>query len=639
MFEISADGDLSPGLMVVHNKLVYQFLGEASVGRAQIRRISNQGSIEVPTESLRPISVYRLQLDRLKPLHEYPESKQLIAIKRRDVIEDLLETGCKPEETKKAANLLEVSTLTVNRWVDWYLCSGRRVAVLVPGVFRYGLGHNFLTVEIEQIIEECITTRYLTDQRLSKRELVRLVRRTCRKRGLKQAPSSSAINERLKSLPPDEVTLHRLGAKAVREQHAGQPKRAPDGGQPLGLVEIDHTKLDVFVLDEEGNKSRPYITVALDVFTRMVLGFHLTLAAPSSKSVAVCLFRAMSAKEDWLRGHGITTSWPCFGVPLKVQTDNAKEFLSEHLENLALDHGFILQRRPVGRCEWGAFIERIMGRLAYRTHLLPGTTFSSVVEKQDYDSEAKATLTRFELERILLRFFVEIYHHSSHSGLDRRTPISVWEEYFPKGSVSLEPPTQRASLDLLYSMLPSFERTIQQRGVAWECDEYFDPRIVRYVGRKNSSQSNGLFRFHYDPDHVRYIYFRDPKTDQWLKIGPRDPGLIDQTEEDRLIRLKIKANQGPTEKDQSIVDDGETAIEEVIQNAGKRSRKIRKRENAQKRKHKASHSAKENVVEKRESQPPANRTGILASMRQELTIKGTDPAVWESIPKFGRRNP
>jgi hypothetical protein len=41
----------------------------------------------------------------------------------------------------------------------------------------------------------------------------------------------------------------------------------------------------------------------------------------------------------------------------------------------------------------GGHIERLVGTLMGDIHLLPGTTFSSVADRGDYNSEAKAVLT------------------------------------------------------------------------------------------------------------------------------------------------------------------------------------------------------------------------------------------------------
>jgi len=54
--------------------------------------------------------------------------------------------------------------------------------------------------------------------------------------------------------------------------------------EALQLLQIDHTLVDVVVVDEFDREpiGRPWLTLAIDVATRMVPGFHLTLEAPSA---------------------------------------------------------------------------------------------------------------------------------------------------------------------------------------------------------------------------------------------------------------------------------------------------------------------------------------------------------------------
>lgn len=64
-----------------------------------------------------------------------------------------------------------------------------------------------------------------------------------------------------------------------------------DVSRPLQVVQVDHTKADIFVVDEESRQpiGRPWLTLAMDVCSRMVPGFYLTMAAPSRLSTSLCL--------------------------------------------------------------------------------------------------------------------------------------------------------------------------------------------------------------------------------------------------------------------------------------------------------------------------------------------------------------
>ena len=71
------------------------------------------------------------------------------------------------------------------------------------------------------------------------------------------------------------------------------------------MTQIDHTPTDiqfVEVIDGAGAfVGRAYLTIFVDVFSRCVLGFCLTLEAPSTLSVALCLAHAICPKGDMAR--------------------------------------------------------------------------------------------------------------------------------------------------------------------------------------------------------------------------------------------------------------------------------------------------------------------------------------------------
>lgn len=56
---------------------------------------------------------------------------------------------------------------------------------------------------------------------------------------------------------------------------------------------------------------RPYLTIVMDVATRSILGFCLTLEKPSVLSVALCLAQAMCPKEAWLAARGLDHACLC----------------------------------------------------------------------------------------------------------------------------------------------------------------------------------------------------------------------------------------------------------------------------------------------------------------------------------------
>ncbi|WP_084534256.1 hypothetical protein [Paraburkholderia dilworthii] len=71
---------------------------------------------------------------------------------------------------------------------------------------------------------------------------------------------------------------------------------------PLEIVQVDHTQADVLLVSEYDRRviGRPWLTIALDVATRCVLSFYVSMDRPGAATVGLLLTRAALCKEPWL---------------------------------------------------------------------------------------------------------------------------------------------------------------------------------------------------------------------------------------------------------------------------------------------------------------------------------------------------
>ena len=164
-------------------------------------------------------------------------------------------------------------------------------------------------------------------------------------------------------------------------------------------------------------RGRPWLSVAVDVPTRMVAGFHLSFDDPSALAVALVLTHAVLPKEAWLVERQISLPWPVSGIPDWIETDNGEEFHSKAFERGATEYGIRLMYRPRGAPQVGGHIERLIGTFMHRIDLIPGTTFSNVAAKGGYDSEARAVMTLKNSNAGLALEILGVYHKSVHSAL------------------------------------------------------------------------------------------------------------------------------------------------------------------------------------------------------------------------------
>jgi putative transposase len=174
--------------------------------------------------------------------------------------------------------------------------------------------------------------------------VIRETRRRCYVAEVKP-PSANTVRRRLKALPREETQRER----GIRS-NGSVSGRTPLARFPLDAVQIDHTKADIILVDPIDRKpiGRPWLTVAIDVFSRCIIGSHLSLEAPSATSVGLCLVHAASDKKSWLAERNIEAEWPIQGKPRLLSVDNGPEFHSAAFERGCEQHGIAIHWRPQG---------------------------------------------------------------------------------------------------------------------------------------------------------------------------------------------------------------------------------------------------------------------------------------------------
>lgn len=363
----------------------------------------------------------------------------------------------------RRATEVGVDPATLYRWLKAYRSAGTSVA-LVPQKRGWRPGKGRISILAEQIIDEVIEDFYLTPQRPTAQRTVEEVFRRCRERMIKP-PGSGAIRLRINRISERRRLRGRGFKEKAKNKFIPAAGSFPGADFPFAVIQIDHTPVDIILVDDIHRKpiGRPWLTLAIDVYSRMVAGYYLSLDPPSETSVAMSVAHAMLPKEEWLVLHNIEADWPVWGHPRMIHVDNGAEFRSDNFRQSCLAYGIHLQFRPVRQPRYGGHIERLLGTQMKTVHSLPGTTFSSVKAREGYDSEKHSALTMSEFEEWFVAYVCKVYHRSLHSSLGL-PPMKQWEiGVFGNGEtagVGL-PPRPADRLTILLDFLPSFSRTIQ----------------------------------------------------------------------------------------------------------------------------------------------------------------------------------
>lgn len=414
-----------------------------------------------------------------------------------------------PERTRgdaeAAAEALGCSATVVYRLLSRYLADPR-VTSLLPGRRGRRHGQLFLPAEVDEVVQATIDEFYQTRQRPRVSDLVTEVQRRCRTLGLPK-PSRTAINLRIGQRASVEVLAKRSGRKAARDRF-GPATGSLTAPWPLALVQIDHTLVDVIAVDSVTRQpiQRPWLAIAIDVHSRCVAGFHLALEPPSATSVALCVAHAVLPKAGWLMARGVAGDWPVQGLIERLHLDNAKEFHSEALKRGCEQYGIAVDYRPVRTPHYGGHIERLIGTMMGKVHLLPGTTFSDVRAKGDWKPEDTAALTLDEIERWLAHAIVGVYHHDLHRGIGT-TPVAAWERgILGDGQVSGRgmPTAIDDPRRFLIDFLPMERRLVRREGVFLHSIGYWADVLRTWIGERERM----IVR--YDPRDLSRVHLLAP---------------------------------------------------------------------------------------------------------------------------------
>lgn len=182
-------------------------------------------------------------------------------MKRARVLAHLAEMGhCSKEQISEAAKILGISRAMIYRLLVRFR-TAEQATSLLPSKPGPRPGAKQLEPDQEKIIERLIRRFYLSRQKPSIAALHREVARECFHTGVAK-PSYKAVKTRVDALD---------ARKTIRAREGGETSNAKfrpltgalSASEPLELVQIDHTLVDVIVVDDLRRKpiGRPWLSL------------------------------------------------------------------------------------------------------------------------------------------------------------------------------------------------------------------------------------------------------------------------------------------------------------------------------------------------------------------------------------------
>lgn len=225
--------------------------------------------------------------------------------------------------------------------------------------------------------------------------------------------------------------------------------RTPEGERPLEEVYIEHCLIGLVVIHPvtKSPLGRPWLTALIDRATRVIVGTHLSLRAPSSISLRRAIAHGICQKD--LSGvEGIEHSWPCHGIPERIVLFDDQGFRSKAFMNSLTMLGCAASFCPVQQHWLRDAVEALFTRIGVcvfsnAEDLKLSRTYgcSSSVDRSFY--------TLADVNQMLFKWIVDEYHETTHETL-RCCPIEKWRELTDRHPVRAAPPNFFHSADLTW---------------------------------------------------------------------------------------------------------------------------------------------------------------------------------------------
>lgn len=513
--------DLKKDALVFFENEPYRIIRIASLSEVMIKHEKSKKIITVNIEKLSSKIMEQCSQDHID---NYSEKEWEEAKKRYEIIKDLVFVKRTRKGVEEIAKQNNQSAVTIYSWIKIYEQTSQ-VSSLVPKTSQRGKKGSRLNNQTEAIVQEILSELYLSKQRYGFRKIYNRIARECKKINL-EAPHENTVRNRIDAINPKEAMKKRYGHKMAKEKFSNFDGEYPEGNYPMDVVQIDHTPLDIIVVDKIHRKplGRPYLTLAIDTYSRMIAGVYISLQAPGYFNVSQCLLSVFTKKDVFLQGQEVDGEWNIYGLPRVIHVDNGADLVSSDMQRVCDEYGITLLKRPVARPQFGAHVERVLGTINKEVHNLSGTTFSNITQKGDYNSQKEASFTLEELIKWLTQYIVNIYHKKYHHGIDMSP-----EDKYIKGIIGddetagtgILPPIIDDLDNIKISLLPTYYRSIQKDGISLDGITYYSDVLRHWIGATNETKNKIQHKIKRDPLNIQKIYFYDPEIKEYFDVPYR----------------------------------------------------------------------------------------------------------------------
>lgn len=253
--------------------------------------------------------------------------------------------------------------------------------------------------------------------------------------------------------------------------------RLPPPTRPFERASMDHHECDVYcVIAKRGDviyKARPYLSILIDCYTKLILALWISFQAPSSRTCAILLRRCVRA-----RGR----------IPEEIILDWGPDFRSVFFRALIADCRSEHTLRPKSHPRFGSEAERFFGLFKTQWLSLRPGNFANYHEARSVSSSHsaynRAVLTVEEILTEILAF--ADWYGVNRVGVDVSSPLDLHQEGLGRFPCS----GKRVTYDerfVINSAVDVKRYTVDPtRGIHVGDLHYWHPRLTRIGAQKTA---------------------------------------------------------------------------------------------------------------------------------------------------------
>jgi len=409
------------------------------------------------------------------------------------------------------------STRSVKRWLQAYASAGNSIRGLLPAHEKKGNYEAKVSSGVEPYIQLAIDhfkSKEIPTVNSSYSYMEALIESDNSKLAPQNklaVPTIPTLTSRIQAIAPKELLESRKGRRIANIQFK-QSKLVRDVKLILQRAEIDHTQLDLFVVDDKTKMvlGRPWVTALLDYKSKNILGFYIGFENPSYLSVAKALEHAISSKsyvkELYPRVQNV---WLCSGKPAVIATDRGKEFRSVAFEEACDDLNIIIQHNPAKHPWYKGTVERYFSTL--NQELLadkPGKVMTKIYDSIDYKPEENGIISMSAFMEIFHIWVIDIYQCKPRTRKNI-IPKESWQEDLDRVPIIVESPEK---LRLILS--ETFTVHLGNTGIIKDYINYDSEQLTKY----RSMYGFGKVTIKRARDNLGEIYVFDDKTKKYFRV-------------------------------------------------------------------------------------------------------------------------